>query len=75
MLIWGLWASTGISKFQTFLQQFVEDLSELKDNGVTINLDGQDITVNAELTVGTMDLQAKAYKMEMTQHNGQFGCL
>ena len=33
---------------------------------MTINLDGQDITVNAELTVGTMDLQAKAYKMEMT---------
>ena len=75
MLIWGLWQSTGKPKFQTFLQRFVEDLSELKDEGVTIKIDGQDTTIKAELTVGTMDLQAKAYVMEMTQHNGQFGCL
>ena len=75
MLIWGLWQSTGKPKFQTFLQRFIEDLRELKDEGVAISLDGQDVTIKAELTVGTMDLQAKAYVMEMTQHNGQFGCL
>ena len=72
---WGLWQSTGKPKFQTFLQRFVEDLSELKDEGVTVNINGQEVTVKAELTVGTMDLQAKAYVMEMKQHNGQFGCL
>lgn len=75
MLLWGLWQSTGKPKFQTFLQRFVEDLTDLHRSGVSVTIKGQDITVKAELTVGTMDLQAKAYVMEMTQHNGQFGCL
>ena len=37
----------------------MEDLIELKEEGVMVNVNGQDVVkVRAELTVGTMDLQA-----------------
>ena len=51
MLTWSLRQSTKKPKSQTFLQQFVEDLLELKDDGMIVDLNGQDVTVHAELSV------------------------
>ncbi|VDI08666.1 Hypothetical predicted protein [Mytilus galloprovincialis] len=75
MIIWGIWQSKGKPVFRTFLQPFIEHMIDLKDNGVSISVDGKTVLTRGLLLASTMDLQAKAYLTEMTQHNGKNSCI
>ncbi|XP_069136597.1 uncharacterized protein [Argopecten irradians] len=72
ILVWGIWQGTSKPGCMNgFLSPFVKDMTELFNKGVDVN--GQ--TWKALLLTATMDLQARAYVLNMTQHNGRFGCL
>lgn len=75
MLLWGVWQGNGKPKMNMFLHPLVIDLLELANIGVSVTSNNKSFTVKAMLIVATMDLQARAYVTNMTQHNGENGCL
>jgi hypothetical protein len=75
MLLWGIWQGTGKPKMTMFLTPLVTDLLMLHNDGVNIVKNGTSYLVKAKLIIVTMDLQARAYVTNMTQHNGEFSCL
>ncbi|KAJ8313375.1 hypothetical protein KUTeg_009079 [Tegillarca granosa] len=75
MILWGVWQGRGKPAFQTFFQPFIKHMEQLESDGITITIDGKQIITKAILLAGTMDLVAKAYVTEMTQHNGKYGCI
>lgn len=75
MLLWGIWQGVGKPKMCMFLQQLVLDLIHLYNVGFTFTVNGHSINSKAMLIVATMDLQARSYVLNMTQHNGVNGCL
>lgn len=58
-----------------FLKPLVLDLHNLYQIGMTFLVDGRTVSLRAMLILATMDLQARAYVLNMTQHNGLNGCL
>ncbi len=72
MILWGLWQGKGKPRFSTFFEVFTDDLIQLKCKGFTI-LDK--CNPKAMLSLGTTDLQGKAYLMYMSHHNGVNGCI
>lgn len=75
MVLWGIWQGVGKPKMCMLLRHLVLDLLILYNYGVTFTVEGQTITSKAMLVVATMDLQARSYVLNMTQHNGVNGCL
>ncbi|KAL5011498.1 hypothetical protein ScPMuIL_004363 [Solemya velum] len=79
MLLWGVWQGRGKPNMNMFLRPLVIDLHNLYTNGIltSVKCDNQlkEIIVRAQMIIATMDLQARAYVTNMTQHNGEFGCL
>ena len=75
MIIWGVWQSKGKPVFRTFLQPFIEHMNQLRTDGLIITVQGREILTRGMLLASTMDLQAKAYLADMTQHNGKHGCI
>ena len=75
IILWGVWQAKGKPMFQTFFHPFVKQMNELKNDGITVEIHDEKVTIKVILLAGTMDLQAKALITEMTAHNGQFGCL
>ena len=73
MILWGIWQGCGKPKMNMFLRPLVEDLVFLYRDGIVHNR--EQIATKAMLVVATMDLQARAYVLQMTQHNGEYGCL
>ncbi|WAR08784.1 LOW QUALITY PROTEIN: hypothetical protein MAR_018742 [Mya arenaria] len=71
VLLWGLWQGIGKPVFRPYLKPMVDELNVIYKQGLDCSIG----RIYPKLTVGTMDLQAKAYVMEMTQHNGSHGCL
>lgn len=53
-----------------FLKPLVLDLHNLYQIGLTFLVDGRTVSLRAMLILATMDLQARAYVLNMTQHNG-----
>lgn len=58
-----------------FLRPLVTYLQELYHNGLKLNINDSDVTCKAMLVIATMDLQTRAYFMNMTQHIGEYGYL
>lgn len=58
-----------------FLKPLVLDLHNLYYIGLTFLVDGRTVSLRATLILATMDLQARAYVFNMTQHNGLNGFL
>lgn len=75
MILWGVWQAKGKPTFQTFFRPFIQDMISLKMDGFALDIEGSTVNCKAILLAGTLDLQAKAMVMEMTHHNGEFGCL
>ena len=75
MILWGIWQGCGKPQMNMFLRPLVEDLVHLYQRGVEINIESNVFTTKAMMIVATMDLQARAYVLQMTQHNGEYGCL
>ena len=57
------------------MQVFVKQMIDLKCNGLPVLIDGQEIICKGILLGGTLNLQAKAQVVDMSPHNGEFGCL
>ncbi|VDI25225.1 Hypothetical predicted protein [Mytilus galloprovincialis] len=75
MVLWGIWQGCGKPQMNMFLRPLVEDLSQLFQRGIEVNIQQTEIRTRAMMIVATMDLQARAYVLQMTQHNGEHGCL
>ncbi|VDI09445.1 Hypothetical predicted protein [Mytilus galloprovincialis] len=75
MVLWGIWQGCGKPQMNMFLRPLVEDLSQLFQRGIVVNIQQTEIRTRAMMIVATMDLQARAYVLQMTQHNGKHGCL
>lgn len=72
MILWGLWQGKGKPRFSTFFEVFTDDLIRLKCKGFTIM---DKLNPKLMLSLGTTDLQGKAYLMYMSHHNGVNGCI
>ena len=75
MLLWGVWQGTGKPMMTVFLKELIKDLSILYTEGFTFSVGNTEITSRVMLIVATMDLQARAAVLKMTQHNGEFACV
>lgn len=75
MILAGIWQGKNAPPFMHYMAAFGEKIQTLYDTGFTIAPEGFEITIRFGVFLGTMDLQAKAYVLEMTMHNGEYGCL
>ncbi|KAJ8319715.1 hypothetical protein KUTeg_002736 [Tegillarca granosa] len=77
MILWGIWQGVGKPNMNMFLKPLVVDLMKLYHNGIQIknSCSNEKEIVRARLIIATMDLQARAYVLMMTHHNGLYGCL
>ncbi len=76
MILAAIWQGKNKPPFQQYLSAFGEEISMLYHQGFVINpkdISGSPI-VKTAVILATMDLQAKAYALNMTMHNGQNGC-
>lgn len=72
MILWGLWQGKGKPRFSTFFEVFTDDLIALKHEGFTIM---NKFHPKLMLSLGSTDLQGKAYLLSMSHHNGVCGCI
>lgn len=72
MILWGLWQGKGKPRFSTFFEVFTDDLINLKCEGFTIL---NKFHPKLMLSLGSTDLQGKAYLLSMSHHNGICGCI
>ncbi|XP_052212666.1 uncharacterized protein LOC127831685 [Dreissena polymorpha] len=75
MVLWGMWQGLGKPNMTLFLKPLVSELNHLYSNGFQMNVGTEEINCKAQLIVGTMDLQARAAVLHMTQHNGEYACV
>ncbi len=71
-----IWQGKGNPPFAEYLAAFGEKICDLYTNGFEVKLPAKDETVTLHIApiLCTLDLQAKAYALEMTMHNGAYGC-
>lgn len=76
MIIAAIWQGKDRPPFSQYMNAFGEQMCKLYEEGVKIMPCGslETLYVRLGVFVGTMDLQAKAYVLNMTMHNGEFGC-
>lgn len=74
MILWGVWQGAGKPNMTMFLTPLVQDLNSLYSNGMKLNISGHKLLIKAKLVLVTMDLQARASVLHMTQHNGRSPC-
>ena len=72
MVLWGLWQGKGKPRFSTFFEVFTDDLITLKLEGIVI---ANICHPKLMLSLGSTDLQGKAYLLCMSHHNGVNGCI
>ncbi|XP_015747175.1 PREDICTED: uncharacterized protein LOC107326937 isoform X1 [Acropora digitifera] len=77
MMLWGIWQGKGKPSFNTFFETLITEMSKLYNEGIIVTVPQMELTVNVKVAVllGTTDLQGKAYVVNMTQHNGESGCV
>lgn len=71
LVVWGIWQGESKPSMNAFLSHFVKDMLSLYNTGFSVN--GK--ICRAQLLLGSMDLQARAYVMNSVQHNGASSCL
>ena len=75
VILAGIWQGKGNPPFLNYMCSFGEEMVRLYNDGFYITIGGQRINVHVGLLLGTFDLQAKAYVLNMTMFNGQYGCI
>lgn len=76
MVLAGIWQGKGNPPFLHFLNAFGNEMCELYFQGLPVTC-GEDegiVPVKVGIFLGVVDLQAKGYVLNMTMHNGEFGC-
>lgn len=74
ILIWGLWQGRGKPPFNAYFQQFATDMNALYETGTDVFTPAGVVRGKAAAILSSNDLQARAYVMNQTQHNGEGGC-
>ena len=74
LILAGIWQGKKNPPFREYLGAFSSKINHLFENGIAVCVDHQKITVKVTVCCGTMDLQAKAYVLNMSMHNGKHGC-
>ncbi len=76
MVLAAIWQGKDKPPFSLYMSAFGELMCGLHDEGFCINLSSVDRkpVVKVAVIAAVMDLQAKAYVLNMTMHNGHFGC-
>lgn len=76
IILAGIWQGKDKPPFLQYLWSFGEEMCRLHDEGITIHPPclADSITVKLSVLCGTVDLQAKAYILNMTMFNGEYGC-
>lgn len=76
MILAAIWQGKSKPPFSQYMCAFGEEMCELYNEGFSITPPGSSESQKVRMAVllGTMDLQAKAYVLNMTMHNGQYGC-
>lgn len=77
MILAGIWQGKGNPPFMQYIATFGDEMVDLYNTGVGINPGYQDEQIHVQFGVflGTMDLQAKSYVLNMSHHNGASGCI
>ena len=71
----GIWqGSKGNPPFKAYLQSFSQQMSKLYHDGLTIDVNGKSVVVKLGVFLASLDLQAKAYALNMTMFNGAEAC-
>lgn len=74
MILVGIWQGKGNPPFLQYLNAFGEEMCELYNNGITITKECKSLDIRLGIFLGVVDLQAKGYVLNMTMHNGEYGC-
>lgn len=76
MVLAAIWQGKDKPPFSQYMCAFGEQMCKLYVDGMNIKPFGTNASLDVRLAVfvGTMDLQAKAYVLNMTMHNGEYGC-
>lgn len=73
----GLWQGKGQPPYYQYMKIFGENMTELYDHGFEVDLQGtcRKRQVKFAIILCTVDLPAKCKILNMTQYNGQYGCI
>lgn len=74
LVLAGMWQGKVKPPFLQYMWAFGEEMCRLHDSGFIIQSGLTSTTVKLCVICGTVDLQAKAYILNMTMFNGAFGC-
>ena len=74
LLLAGIWQGKEKPPYLQYMWMFGEEMCRLHDVGFIIQHLSKSITVKLAVLCGSVDLQAKAYILNMTMFNGSFGC-
>lgn len=71
----GIWQGKGKPPFKQYFESFSSVMNDLYQNGMSVNLDNENVIVKIKVLCGTFDLPAKAAVLNMTQYNGSESCI
>ena len=74
MLLCGLWFGENKPFMASFTRPLLKSLKVLEENGVNVNVKGQNVNCKGFLICGTADLPAKSLALNMVQFNGSYSC-
>lgn len=74
MILVGIWQGKGNPPFLQYLTAFGEEMCSLYHSGITITRGNESLNIKLGIFLGVVDLQAKGYVLNMTMHNGEYGC-
>ena len=70
----GIWQGKGNPPFCQYITAFGDTMADLYNDGFSITHDGLEHTLKFGVFLATVDLQAKGYILNMSMHNGEYGC-
>lgn len=76
MIFAAIWQGKNKPPFYEYISSFGEEMHRLYVDGFPLKIEDASETINVRMGIflATMDLQAKAYVLNMTMHNGKYGC-
>ncbi|XP_070537874.1 uncharacterized protein [Ptychodera flava] len=77
MILAGIWQGKNAPPFREYMNAIGVEIGNLYNNGLVVDPHDEKGQKNVKVAIilGSMDLQAKAYVMNMTMHNGESGCI
>ena len=76
IILAGIWQGKGNPPFLGYLYTFAQEINKMNEEGCEVSFEPtlEKLKVKLHVVCATMDLQAKAYALNMSMHNGEYGC-